>query len=431
VIIVMGAGVIGVTTAYELARRGRKVLVLDRQAGPGLETSFANAGQISPGYAAPWAGPGVPAKALKWLTMAHGPLRIRPRLDPGMWLWMLKAYLNCTAECYAANKSAMMTLARYSCERLGVVRMEAGIAYDGGARGTLQIFRSGAQLETAMRDVAILRDQGVPHELLDPDACASAEPGLSRAAVPIAGGLRLTGDETGDCQLFTARLAERAAAMGATFAYGQTIEEIRVRDDRVVGVRTQAGWHAGESYVAALGSHTAPMLRPLGVQLPVYPIKGYSLTLPIEDADRAPLSTIMDETYKVAITRLGDRIRVGGTAEISGFDTSLPKGPRQTLLKSLGDLFPGAADPQKAAYWSGLRPMTPDGPPVIGRTGLNNLYLNTGHGTLGWTMACGSAAMLADLVQGSEPAVPPQPYALERFRPPPGPPIDLTPIYWR
>ncbi|MGH6909620.1 MAG: D-amino acid dehydrogenase [Phenylobacterium sp.] len=436
-IIVMGAGVIGVTTAYELAKRGHRVLVLDRQPGPALETSFANAGEISPGYASPWAGPGVPAKALKWLTMTHGPLRLRPRLDPYMWLWMLDALSNCTPARYAVNKAAMIALARYSRARLQDLRAETGIAYDEAALGALQLFRTSAQLAGAARDVAILRAEGMAYEVLDADACVAVEPGLAGATTGIAGGLRLVGDETGDCYLFTRRLAKRAAALGVTFAYGQTIQEIRVQRDRIVALRTQAGWIEGEHYIAALGSHTAPLLRRTVVDLPVYPVKGYSLTLPVADAARAPVSTVMDETYKVAITRLGERIRVGGTAEISGFDTSLPDAPRQTLLKSLAELFPGAGDPAAAVYWSGLRPMTPDGPPIVGPTAIKNLHLNTGHGTLGWTMACGSAALIADMLSGVEPEVPAAPYALARFVPTPAPPVShfaLVPYdytYWR
>jgi D-amino-acid dehydrogenase len=415
-VLILGSGVIGVTSAYFLAEAGHEVTVIDRQPGPALETSFANAGEISPGYSSPWAGPGVPVKALKWLTMKHGPLVIRPGFDRHMWSWMLKMLRNCTAERYAVNKSRMVPIAEYSRDVLKALRSTTNIAYDERAKGTLQLFRTQKQLDSIGGDVEVLKQTGVPFEVLDPEGCIAAEPGLGAVREKFVGGLRLPGDETGDCQMFTERLAEIATAAGVKFEYGVTLTGIETAQGKVNGVTTSAGPRRADAYVMALGSYSPIWMRKLGQPIPVYPVKGYSITVPIVNASAAPESTIMDETYKIAITRLGDRIRVGGTAEISGYNLSLNDARRETLVHSVTDLFPGAGDISKATFWTGQRPMTPDGPPIIGLSKYANLYLNTGHGTLGWTMSCGSARVLADIVSGRAPdidasALGPQRYA--------------------
>ncbi len=415
-VLVLGSGVIGVSTAYYLAQSGHEVTVLDRQPGPGLETSFANAGEISPGYSAPWAGPGIPQKAIKWLLMQDGPLVLRPKLDPQMWIWGLKLLANCTHRAYAINKGRMVRLAEYSRDRMIALRAATAIAYDGREQGTLQLFRYQNQLDHAAEDIAVLKQYGVPYEVLDPKGCIAAEPGLATAAVPFVGGLRLPNDETGDCKLFTERLADLAAAVGVSFRYGVGIERVERSGTRVTGVLTTAGNLTADAYVVALGSYSPLLLRPLGVDLPIYPIKGYSLTVPITDEAVAPVSTVMDETYKVATTRLGDRIRVGGTAEIAGYDTTLHAARRGPLDRSLRDLFPRAGDASRASFWCGLRPMTPDGTPLVGRSPLDNLYLNTGHGTLGWTMAAGSGAVIADLMSGRTPEIDIADLDLSRYR---------------
>jgi D-amino-acid dehydrogenase len=398
-ILVLGSGVIGVASAYYLAKAGHQVTVLDRQPGPGMETSFANAGEISPGYASPWAGPGVPLKAIKWLLMTDGPLVLHPKLDPRMWLWGAQLLANCTGKAYATNKGRMVRLAEYSRDCLIELRAETGITYDERMQGTLQLFRYQKQLDGAGSDIEVLRQYGVPYELLDPAGCIAAEPGLAAAKVGFAGGLRLPNDETGDCQMFTGKLAALCVEQGVTFHYDTTIDGLLTEGDAVTGVTTSRGTLTADAYVAALGSYSPLLLRPIGIGLPIYPIKGYSLTVPVGDAAMAPVSTVMDETYKVATTRLGDRIRVGGTAEIAGYDTTLHPGRRGPLERSLRELFPASGDPGKASFWCGLRPMTPDGTPVLGRSDrYPNLYLNTGHGTLGWTMAAGSGRVLADLV---------------------------------
>jgi len=426
-VIVLGSGVIGVTTAYYLARDGHDVVVVDRQPGPGLETSHANAGQVSPGYAAPWAAPGIPLKALKWLFSRHSPLVIRPQFDPAMWRWMAQMLRNCTAARYEVNKGRMVRLAEYSRDCLRQLRTETGMHYDEGTLGTLQLFRTAKQLKAAQGDIAVLERYGVPYELLDANGCVAAEPALARVHGKIAGGLRLPGDETGDCYAFTQGLAEKAAALGVRFDYGVDIKHLVGTPKHLDGVVTDHGVYQGDAYVVALGSYAPRLLAPLGIDLPVYPVKGYSITVPIRDMASAPLSTVMDETYKVAVTRLGDRIRVGGTAELTGFDLRLREARRRVAEHVLGDLFPGAGDIGKADFWCGLRPMTPDGTPVIGPTALSNLYLNTGHGTLGWTMACGSGRLAADLVGGQRPAISTDGLAIDRYASPRRRPLGLHP----
>ncbi|SHJ57535.1 D-amino acid dehydrogenase small subunit [Bradyrhizobium lablabi] len=414
-VLVLGGGVIGVTTAYYLATSGHEVTVVDRQAEPALETSFANAGEVSPGYSSPWAGPGVPIKAIKWLLMKHGPLVIRPKLDPAMWLWLIKMLRNCTSARYAVNKSRMIPLAEYSRDCLRALRAETAIHYDERSRGTLQLFRKTAQLDGTAEDIAVLKQYGVPYEVLDRDGCVGAEPALAAVKHRIAGGLLLPQDETGDCHMFTQALAARAGKLGVQFHLKTTIERLMADGSKISGVATSAGVLQADAYVVALGSWSPRLTRPLGISIPVYPVKGYSITVPIVDAEAAPVSTVMDESYKVAITRLGDRIRVGGTAEVSGYSSSLHEARRATLDHSLTDMFPRGGDLAKATFWSGLRPMTPDGPPVIGATRYANLHLNTGHGTLGWTMACGSARVLADLLSGRKPEIDTAELALARY----------------
>jgi D-amino-acid dehydrogenase len=412
---VLGSGVIGVTTAYYLALAGHEVTVIDRQPGPALETSFANAGEISPGYASPWAAPDIPRKAIKWLFMRYAPLILRPKADPHMIAWMLVLLGNCTSTRYARNKARMMRLAGFSREMLIRLRGETGIHYDQRMRGTLQLFRTQHQLDGMAKDIAVLRESGLPFEVLDRQGCIMAEPGLAFAREPFVGGLRLPDDETGDCFKFTNALAEMAAARGVVFQFETAIEAIEIDAGGVTAVRTSRGAVQADAYVVALGSFSPALVRPLGLHLPVYPVKGYSITAPVIREDRAPQSTLMDETYKIAITRLGDRIRVGGMAEVSGFNTSLPASRRATLVRSVGSLFPEAGDLEAARFWSGLRPMTPDGPPVIGATVIANLFLNTGHGTLGWTMACGSGQVLADIISDRKPAIDVEDLSLARY----------------
>ena len=402
-VLVLGSGVVGVTTAYYLAKAGHDVTVIDRQPGPALETSFANAGQISPGYASPWAAPGIPLKAAKWLFQRHAPLAIRPDGSLFQLQWMLEMVRNCTADRYAVNKERMVRLAEFSRDCIRDLRAETGIEYEGRSLGTVQLFRTQKQLESAAKDIEILKQAGVEYELLQGRELGQAEPALGEHAT-LVGGLRLPNDETGDCQLFTTRLTAMARDLGVRFEFDTPIHELLTSGDQITGVRTDKGVLTSDRYVLALGSYSRLLLKN-HFKLPVYPLKGYSITVPITDASRAPVSTILDESYKIAVTRFEDRIRVGGMAEIAGYSNYLNPARRETLEMVVNDLFPGAGDTSEATFWTGLRPMTPDSTPVVGATPLRNLFLNTGHGTLGWTMACGSASVIADLVSGKKPAI--------------------------
>ncbi len=414
-VLVLGSGVVGVTSAYYLAKAGHEVVVVDRQNEPGMETSFANAGQVSPGYSAPWAAPGIPVKALKWLMMKHSPLVVWPLLDPRLYAWVAQMLANCTEDAYRRNKGRMVRLAEYSRDVLSELRTETGIQYDQRTQGTLQLFRTQKQLDHVSDDTNVLDTYGVPYSVLDPAGCIAAEPALARVAQKFVGGLRLPGDETGDAHQFTQRLAKIAEGMGVVFHQGVSIESLRVEGGRVVDVLTSRGPMTADTYVVAMGSFSPALLRPHGIALPVYPVKGYSITIPITNETGAPVSTVMDETYKVAITRFQDRIRVGGTAELSGFSLSLRAPRRATLEKSVTDLFPEGGDVSKATFWTGLRPMTPDGTPIVGPTKFANLWTNTGHGTLGWTMACGSGRVLADMLSGRKADIDTQDLAASRY----------------
>lgn len=425
-VLVLGGGVIGVSTAYFAARAGHEVTVLERQPGPALETSFANAGEVSPGYSAPWAGPGIPLKAIKWAFMRHRPLVIWPRPDPAMWLWGLRMLANCTHRAYEVNKGRMVRLAEYSRDCLRALRDDTGITYDERTQGTLQLFRTQPQLDGTGNDIEVLKRFGVAWELLDRDGCIAVEPALARVRDKFVGGLRLPGDETGDCFKYTNALAALAAKIGVRFRYGTQIRALRRDGGTIAGVVTSQGnGEAGEeareheltadAYVVALGSYSPLLLGPVGIHVRVYPVKGYSITVPITDASGAPESTVMDETFKVAVTRLGDRIRVGGTAELGGYSLNLREPRRSALEHVVTDLFPAGGDVSRASFWTGLRPMTPDGTPVIGPTRYSNLYVNTGHGTLGWTMAAGSGRVLADLLSGRRAEIDLDGLTIERY----------------
>ena len=404
-VIVLGAGVIGVTTAWYLAKRGVEVQVIDRQRGAGLETSFANAGELSYGMTSPWAAPGIPLKAVKWLFMKYRPLFIWPVLDPHMWSWMAKMVRNCTSSRYATNKGRMVRISNYSRDALVDLLDDVEIDFDGRAQGTLQLFRTGKQVKGSMADQAVLAEYGSPYKVLDHDACIAAEPGLVHVAEKFIGGLQLTGDRTGDCRMFTTALAEKAAEIGVRFRYEETIRALVVKNGRIDGVITDRGREVADAYVIALGAYAPILLRTIGIRIPVYPVKGYSITLPVTDDAAAPQSTLMDETHKVAITRLGDRIRVAGQAELIGYNTRTSNHAFDTVKHVISDLFPRGGDVSKAQGWTGLRPMTPDGTPVLGPSRYPNLFLNTGHGTLGWTMACGSSRAVADVMTGAKPEI--------------------------
>ena len=414
-VIVLGGGVIGVSTAYYLARAGAQVTVLERESGVALETSFANAGQVSPGYSTPWAAPGIPLKAIKWMFQKHAPLAIRLDGSAFQLRWMAAMLRNCTSARYAVNKERMTRLAEYSRDCLRGLRAETGIEYEQRTLGTLQVFRTATQMQAAQRDTAVLDECGVPYRLMqDASALTEYEPALAHAQGLI-GGLHLPGDETGDCQRFTTELAEKARRLGVQFRFNTDIQRLQTQGQAITGVQLAGGeLLSADRYVLALGSYSRALLAPLGLDLPVYPVKGYSLTVPLLDPANAPVSTVMDETYKVALTRFDHRIRVGGMAELGGFDLRLNPRRRETLEMVLGNLFTGG-DMARGEFWTGLRPMTPDSTPIVGGTRYANLMLSTGHGTLGWTMAAGSGKLMADLTLGRQPDIRTDGLGLERY----------------
>lgn len=414
-IVVLGGGVVGVTSAWYLAKAGHRVTLLERRDGVALETSHANAGQISPGYASPWAAPGIPLKAAKWMLQKHAPFTVRPTSDPFQLRWMLKMFANCTPAAYAVNKGRMVRLAEYSRDCMKGLREELDLDYEGRQLGTLQLFRSQAQLDASQRDIEVLEEYGVPYQSLDAGGCEEVEPALARVRGKVVGGLRLPGDETGDCFRFTKAMAAEAQRLGVKFVFNCAIDEIELAQGRAVAVRAGEQRFKADAIVCALGSYGTGFLRPLGISLPVYPVKGYSLTLPMTDAAGAPRSTVLDETYKVAITRFDERIRVGGMAELSGYNLALNPKRHDTLAMVVGDLFPEGGDISRAEFWTGLRPMTPDGTPLVGPSPIPGLWLNTGHGTLGWTMAAGSGQLLSDLISGTAPAISDEGLTLARY----------------
>ncbi len=401
-VIVLGSGVIGLTSAWYLSQAGYQVTVIDRQPSSVMETSFANAGQISYGYSSPWAAPGIPLKAIKWLMEEHAPLKIKPSLSTDMISWASKMVANCTLPRYQINKARMLSIANHSRTCLAQLRNEHAIEYQGRQFGTLQVFRTTQQLTAIEKDLKLLEQSGTRFELMDVEQCLRQEPGLALVKDKIVGGLYLPDDETGDCFQFCQQLTELAKAHGVTFRFNTEVSNWVTVGKKIIGVQTNHGLFKADQFVVASGSFSTALLKQLDIDIPVYPVKGYSLTLPIENEEYAPRSTVMDETYKVAMTRFDDRIRVAGTAELAGFDPSLPQKRKNTIEMVVRDLFPRGGDFSQAEFWTGFRPMTPDGTPIIGATPYDNLFTNTGHGTLGWTMACGSGHLLANIMTGGK-----------------------------
>ena len=404
-IIILGAGVIGVTQAYYLAKKGHKVTVFDRHENSALETSFGNAGQITPGYAMPWAAPGIPMKAIKWLFEKHAPLAIQPTLDLAQYKFLWNMYRNCTNQKFDINKSRLMRISEYSRQCLIDLRAETGIAYENRSLGITQLLRTQKQMENVNAYTKILDEFSVPYEILDQTGILAVEPGLKASAHKLLGGLRLPNDETGDCYLFTSRLTEMCESLGVQFKFNHTIENIVTDGHKIASITANGEDYSGDVFVDCLGSYTPFLLRKIGINVPIYPMKGYSLTAEIDDEEYAPVSSILDDTYKVAITRFDKRMRIGGMAEISGFNLKLNLKRRETLEFILNDLFPKAGNIKSATFWAGLRPKTPDSTPIIGATQYNNLYINAGHGTLGWTQACGSNRYLSDIISGNLPEI--------------------------
>lgn len=405
-VLVLGGGVIGITTAYYLAREGFEVTVIERLSEVAHEASFANAGQISPGYSTPWAAPGVPLKAVKWLLSKHAPLAIKPTIDMSQYRFMWQMLMHCNGKDYAINKERLVRISEYSRDVLDKLRAEIDINFEARQKGTLQLFRTQKQLDAAAKDIDVLKNMGVPYELLDARGVVAAEPALAKVSAKIAGGLRLPGDQTGDCLMFTRNLAEKAKELGVEFRFNQTLESIEFDGNEIKSVIIDGKKETADQYVVCLGAFTPKFIKPLGLNAPIYPMKGYSITVPISNHDMAPVSTILDETYKVAITRFDDRIRLGGMAELRGFDYTLNPAREETLRMICADLFPEGGDLSgDVSFWTGMRPKTPDCTPIIGKTKYKKLFINAGHGTLGWTMACGAAQLSAHLIANKTPEI--------------------------
>lgn len=416
--LVLGAGVVGVTTAYYLAKAGHQVVVIDRQPGAGLETSFANGGQISASHADPWAGPGTPLKALKWLGREDAPLIVRARFDPALWGWLLRFLGNCTAARNRINTERILRLAVYARDCLAELRADTGITYEEAQRGILHVYSDPREFEQAIPKAKVMSEFGCIREVLDVDGCVAREPALAESRDKLVGGTFSPDDESGDAHLFTVRLAEICTGMGVQFRYGTQIRRFMAGGDRIMSVATDGGSLTCEDYdmfVLALGSYTPLLLKPLGLKLPVYPAKGYSVTIPTGGSDGAPRVAIIDDERKIVYSRLGDRLRVAGTAELTGYDTDLRDERVGSILSAAMDLFPRCGDASKAEFWAGLRPTTPDSVPVVGRTPFKNLVLNTGHGTLGWTMCAGSGRVVADVISGRDPDIDLDGLGIERF----------------
>ncbi len=414
-VVVLGAGVVGVATAYYLAEDGHEVTVIERQSAPALETSFGNAGNVCPSYATPWAAPGMRWKALKWLLQDESPLRVDWQADAAFVRWVLGWLANCSRRRFERNKARMQRLSRYSLACLQALREATGIEYDQTTRGILQLLRTRAELAAIADHTRLLDRAGLPYRLLDPRECIAVEPALAYAVAPFAGGLHLPLDETGDCNAFAQALAEQASRRGVRFRFETTVERLALEGARVTGVATSDGPVRADRVVVALGIGAVPLLRAVGVRLPIQPVKGYSLTLPIARFDRAPAASVMDEHTKVAITRLGNRLRAAGTAELGADSIDAPVQRFRTIERTLRELFPEAGDLERVARWAGLRPMTPDGPPLLGRTAIADLFLNVGHGAQGWSMACGSGRIVAHLVSDKRPDIDIEGLTLERY----------------
>ena len=406
-VVVLGAGVIGVTGAWYLARAGHEVTLVDRQPEAGMETSFANGGQISAGHAEPWAKPSVVPKVLKWLGREDAPMLFRPRADLQQWLWGLRFAFECLPGRFERHTRQLAGLARYSRESLAALRQETGIAYDYLGKGILHFCTEQAEFAALAAHAEQMRRLGIAREVKSAAECLAIEPALRDSEVPVAGGVYTPQDESGDAHAFTVALAQRAQAQGVRFLRDTPVESLEISGGRAVAAHTQGGRIEGDAFVVSLGSYSPRLLRALGISIPVYPLKGYSipLALPPDLAARAPTVSLTDEAHKLVVSRLGDRLRCAGTAELTGYDTSINVARCAAIVKRIGRLFPALAGAQDVQYWAGLRPATPTNVPVIGRTRYANLFLNTGHGTLGWTLAAGSGRALADLVSGRRPEV--------------------------
>ena len=411
---VLGAGVIGVTSAWYLAAEGNDVTVIERQPLPARETSFANGGQISVSHAEPWANPRAPMKALKWLWREDAPLLWRLRTDQAQWAWGLRFLRECTAARARANVGAIVRLGLASRAALRSLRQELALEYDHLERGILHFYTDPREFEDALPQAALMREFGCERVPRTAAQCLAIEPTLAGSRVPVVGGTYTAGDESGDARRFVEGLAQHATSRGVRFRFGETVAALLREGEHLAGVLLTSGERIdADVTVLALGSYSSLLMRPLGVRLPVYPAKGYSATLALPEGAMAPTVSLTDDGHKIVISRLGQSLRVAGTAEFTGYDTSLTPARCEALLRRAREIFPALEAVTEVDYWAGLRPATPGNVPLIcdmRAAGLAGLWLNTGHGTLGWTLACGSARLLADMMAGRDPGLDATPY---------------------
>ena len=415
-VLILGSGIIGTTSAYYLAKQGHDVTVIDRQNSVALETSHANAGQLSYSFSSPWAAPGLPLSLIKWMFSKHPPLIVNPNLNSETVKFLYQMLKNCNSKSYEINKSRMVRMSNFSKKCLLELEKDVDIFYEQRQKGSLLLFKSAKQIENIKKDLSLLEKLNIQYELLDLNGCIQAEPGLHHVKSEFTSGLRFANDCTGNCYLFTNQLYKKCLEMGVKFEFNTQIEDIQIEKERISSIKTNRGEFDSDSYVVALGSYSSKILSKIGINIPVCPVKGYSITLPVLNNEDAPQSTIIDDTFKIGITRLGNNIRVAGTAHITGYNLELREKSLSLLKYGLNRLFPYATEEcDDMKFWAGLRPNTPDGPPIIGSTPYSNLYLNTGHGTLGWTMSLGSGKLLADIISCIEPEISSEGVDMSRF----------------
>ena len=415
-VLILGSGIVGTTSAYYLAKQGHDVTVIDRQNSVALETSHGNAGQLSYSFSSPWAAPGLPLSLIKWMFSKYPPLIVNPNLNSETVKFLYQMLKNCNSKSYEINKSRMVRVSNFSKKCLLELEKDLDIFYEQGKQGSLLLFKSTKQIENIKKDLSLLEKLKIKYELLDLNGCIQAEPGLHHVKSEFTSGLRFANDCTGNCYLFTNQLYKKCLEMGVKFEFNTQIEDIQIEKERISSIKTNRGEFDSDSYVVALGSYSSKILSKVGINIPVYPVKGYSITLPVLNNEDAPQSTIIDDTFKIGITRLGNNIRVAGTAHLTGYNLELREKSLSLLKYGLNRLFPYATEEcDDMKFWAGLRPNTPDGPPIIGSTPYSNLYLNTGHGTLGWTMSLGSGKLLADIISGIEPEISSEGIDMSRF----------------
>lgn len=415
-VLVLGAGVVGTTTAYYLMQAGHEVTVVDRQSAPGMETSFANGGQIAAAHADPWASPSTPLKALKWLGQKEAPLLFHLcRFDPALWGWCLKFLSNCTTRQTEINTERTLRVALHSRNCLKDLRSSLALDYDHREQGIIHFYRDHKEFELAVHAADVMEKYGLERQVLSAGQCVAREPALKPVKADLVGGIYSDEDESGDAHKFTQQLGLHCERAGVEFLLNTTIDGLSVEKNKVVGVNTSQGLLKADKYVVCLGSFSRQLLKPHGLSLPIYPAKGYSVTLEVQNPEHAPNVSLTDDEFKLVFSRLGNRMRIAGTAELGGYNTDVNDVRANFILRKALELFPEMSDGRSVDFWAGLRPKTPDSVPLLGETRLDSLYLNTGHGTLGWTMACGSGQVIADIMSGKTPAISMDGLSLARF----------------